>query len=262
MRSVFGVFDISKPLTRMLPGLSPHDLRLMIPDLGIAPEGFSYMAVTSYLPRVCHFAPPAVAEGCVSDPAAAFKGGGAALSILSSLPGVGVSAQYAGILLRVSGENRHCLGHKYDECPSGVRTVVAVPGGMVHCLQDKHGGSQYMAVYNLGKIFPPWTVSRDFWLTAICPDVSGIAVDVRLFHEAGCRLVHKHRVYKDPFPHPALRGGGGGVINRLLALVGRAMAIAQLTPLHISIPASGAPPGEVSEECSPVELRFWVVSRH
>ena len=29
------------------------------------------------------------------------------------------------------------------------------------------------------------------------------------------------------------------------------MAIAQLTQLHISIPASGAPPGQVSEECFP-----------
>ena len=33
-------FDISKPVPRMLPGLSPHKLRLMIPDLGIASEGF------------------------------------------------------------------------------------------------------------------------------------------------------------------------------------------------------------------------------
>ena len=41
------------------------------------------------------------------------------------------------------------------------------------------------------------------------------------------------------------------MINRLLALVARAMAIAQLTYLHISIPASGAPPGEVPEECFP-----------
>ena len=64
----------------------------------------------------------------------------------------------------------------------------------------------------------------------------------------------QYRVYKDPFPHPALRGGGGGggeVINKLLSLVGRAMAIAQLTHLHISIPASGAPPGEVPEDCFP-----------
>ena len=33
-------FDVSKPLTRMLPGSSPNELHLMIPDLGIAPEGF------------------------------------------------------------------------------------------------------------------------------------------------------------------------------------------------------------------------------
>ena len=51
-------------------------------------------------------------------------------------------------------------------------------------------------------------------------DVSGIAVDVRLFHEAGCRLVHKYRVCKDQFPHPALRGGGGGVINKFLVASG------------------------------------------
>ena len=45
-------------------------------------------------------------------------------------------------------------------------------------------------------------------MTALHPDVSGIAVDVRLFHEAWCYLVHKYRVYKDPLTHPALGGGG------------------------------------------------------
>ena len=65
-------------------------------------------------------------------------------------------------------------------------------------------------------------------------------------------MVHK---YRDPFPHPALRGGGGGwgrgVINKLLSLVGRAMTIAQLTHLHISVPASGSSPRAVPEECFP-----------
>ena len=39
---VFGLraFDVAKPLTRMLPGQFPNELRLMIPDLGIALEGF------------------------------------------------------------------------------------------------------------------------------------------------------------------------------------------------------------------------------
>ena len=53
-------------------------------------------------------------------------------------------------------------------------------------LQDKHGGSQYVASKNIAsKFFPPWTVPRDLWMTALRPDVSGIAVDAPLFHEAG-----------------------------------------------------------------------------
>ena len=70
-------------------------------------------------------------------------------------------------------------------------------------LHDKHGGSQYVTLKNIAKFFPPWTVTRGVWQTSLRPDVSGIAVDAQLFHEAGCRLVHKYK-YKDPFPHPAL----------------------------------------------------------
>ena len=66
-------------------------------------------------------------------------------------------------------------------------------------------------------------MTRDICQTALRPDVSGIAVDAHLFHEAGCRL----------------------------SFVVRAMAIAQLTQLHISIPASGVPPGQVPAECFP-----------
>ena len=115
-------------------------------------------------------------------------------------------------------------------------------------LSEKHGGSSLFALKNVAKFFPPWTVSRHVWQTALQPDVSGVAVDARLFHEAGCRLVHRYRVYKDPFPHPALREG---VILRLLSCVGRAMAIARLTHLRISIPTSGAPPGHVPADCFP-----------
>ena len=44
---------------------------------------------------------------------------------------------------------------------------------------------------------------------------------------------------------------GGGVIPKLLSFVDRAMDIAQLTHLRISIPASGAPPGKVPADCFP-----------
>ena len=41
------------------------------------------------------------------------------------------------------------------------------------------------------------------------------------------------------------------MIPRLLSCVTRAMAIAQLTHLRISIPVSGAPPGQVPADCYP-----------
>ena len=91
-------------------------------------------------------------------------------------------------------------------------------------------------------------MTRSVWLAALRSDVSDVAVDTLLFHEAGRRLVHRYMVYKDAFPHPALRGV---VIPRILSCVSRAMAIAQLTHLRISIPASGAPPGQVPADCFP-----------
>ena len=90
--------------------------------------------------------------------------------------------------------------------------------------------------------------TRDVWHAALRPDVSGVAVDALLFHEAGRCLLHRYRVYKDPFPHPAIQDG---VIPRLLSCVCRAMAIARLVHLKISIPSSGAPPGQVPAECFP-----------
>ena len=134
-------------------------------------------------------------------------------------------------------------------CP--VTWCVVWKGSGRACLEhlaEKHGGST-LEITNVAKFFPPWTVPRDVWQVALRPDVSGVAVDALLFHEAGRRLVHRYR-YKDPFPHPALRDG---IIPRLLSCVCRAMAITRLTHLRISIPSSGAPPGQVPAECFPEE---------
>ena len=111
-------------------------------------------------------------------------------------------------------------------------------------LVEKHGGSALEITTNVAQFFSPWTVTRDVCHAALRPGVSGVAVDALLFHEAGSRLVHRYRVYKDPFPHPALRDG---VIPRLLSCTCRAMAIARPTHLRISIPSSG----QVPMECFP-----------
>ena len=56
---------------------------------------------------------------------------------------------------------------------------------------------------NLGKWFPPWTVTRVAWSVALKPNVSGIATDVVLFSEHGARL---YRVYREYVSHNSLRG--------------------------------------------------------
>ena len=135
-------------------------------------------------------------------------------------------------------------------------TWCAVWKGSGH-LVEKHGGSTLMT--NVAKFFSPWSVTRDVWHAALRPDVSGVAVDALLFHEAGRQLVHRYRVYRDPFPHSALRDG---VIPRLLSCVCRVMAIARLTHLRISIPWSGAPLGQVPAECFPGETAPVPQPRH
>ena len=80
-------------------------------------------------------------------------------------------------------------------------------------------------------------------------DVSGVATDVKLFHEAGCRLVHRYWIYRDPLPHVSLRGK---VMSKLHAFVNRTMVVAQLTHLHLSIPSSGTTTEPVPPECFPV----------
>ena len=124
---------------------------------------------------------------------------------------------------------------------------------------DKHSGSATLDFENVSRSFPTWTVTRKFWEQALKPEISGIAVDVRLFHESGRRLVHKYRVYRDPIPHPALCEGK---ITKLLTFVNRAMVIAQLTHLRIAIPSSGNPPGEVPSDCFPKTTEPAVPTKH
>ena len=46
---------------------------------------------------------------------------------------------------------------------------------------DKHSGSETIDYDKVSKSFPAWTVTRDFWEQALKPEISGIAVDIKLF---------------------------------------------------------------------------------
>ena len=95
-------FDSTKPLTQMLPGSSPCELRLMLPDSKIVTEDFHDVIVENLAasptwrsrhicPREYQFSTPMMAEGRVQDNAVAIKGGGATPSFCSSSTRVSVS---------------------------------------------------------------------------------------------------------------------------------------------------------------------------
>ena len=58
---------------------------------------------------------------------------------------------------------------------------------------------------NLGRWFPPWTVSRDKWREALQSSVCVVPTDALLFSQAGVPLVHRYRVFSRPGTHISLR---------------------------------------------------------
>ena len=252
---VFGLqaFDSKLPLTRMLPGSNPCELRLLLPDSKIGMDGFhdvvienlSVSPALAFEPCVAiryHVPASTMAEDHVQDDAEACEGSRAPPPIRSSSARVGISSQCARFLPHMPGKYRVCLhvhmmGSHLElgqlwRCP--VEWCTVWKGSVSDCLghfNEKHGGSTFFALKNVAKLFPPWKVTRDAWQAALRPYVSGIAVDTRIFHEAECRLVHKYRVYKDPFLFPALREGA---IPRLLSC-GIIVILFHVLCLHIII---------------------------
>ena len=254
---VFGLraFDSDKPVSRMLPGSTPCELRLMLPDAKLGSDGFHDVIIENLSAsptwRSSHVSPADISSLRRRWPKAVFSTLRRRASDVERLRRD--APKRADKAFRYSGPGfcdarvhtalyAHMIACHLEldqlwRCP--VEWCAVWKGSGRACLEhlvEKHGGSTLGATTN---VFPPWTVTRDVWHAALRPDVSGVAVDALLFHEAGRRLVYRYRVYKDLFPHPVLRDG---VIPRLLSCVSRAMAIAQLTHLNISISSSGAPP--------------------
>ena len=269
---VFGLraFDEGMLVTRMLPGSGPCDLRLLIPDAGIGQKGFHDVVIENLLGTSswrANFVTPADVIGLRQRwPKAVFqvmRERSVEMEDLRRLAYTGDKPfyRYTGwgycpvcAIRTEHGLDVHMMCHHLGlgqlwRCP--VEWCAVWKGSVRECrdhFNEKHSGSETLDFDKVSKSFPAWTVARDFWKAALRPEVSGIAVDIKLFHETGRRLVHKYRVYQDPWPHPALRDGR---ITKLISLVNRAMVIAQLTQLRIAIPLSGHVPGEVPIDCFP-----------
>ena len=266
---VFGLraFDEKMPVTRMLPGSSPCDLRLLIPDAGVGQDGFHDVIIENLLGtsiwRSKHVTPADVIGLRRRWPKAVFQVMRERSVEMEDLQrraymGDQPAYRYTGRcycpVCEIKSEHAldsHMMCHHLDlgqlwRCP--VEWCAVWKGSVRECrdhFNEKHSGSETIDFDKVSKSFPAWTVTLDFWEQALKPEISGIAVDIKLFHESGRRLVHKYRVYRDPLPHPALREGR-------ISLANRAMAIAQLTQLRIAIPSSGNVPGEVPIDCFPM----------
>ena len=263
-------FDEENPITRMLPGSGPCDLRLLLPDVGLGDTGFHDVVIENLLGtsvwRSRHVTPADIIGLRQRWPKAVFQVMRERQTELEDLRRKAFTSdqpayRYAGrgycpVCQTKSDEglDTHMMCHHLAlgqlwRCP--VEWCAVWKGSVRECrdhFSDKHRDSETVNFDQVSKIMPAWTVPRDFWAKALRPEISGIAVDVMLFHESGRKLVHKYRVYRDPLPHPALREGR---ISKLISLANRAMVIAQLTQLRMAIPASGHAPGEVPLDCFP-----------
>ena len=225
---VFGLraFDKDSPIAWMLPGSTPCEHRLMLPDAKLGIDGFHDIIIENLTAsptwRSSHISQADITALRRHWPKDVFRALSRRATDVERLHRD--ARKRSKRAFRLSGPgycivcdervytalDAHMIAFHLElaqlwRCPVEWRAVWK--GSVRECLEhltEKHGGSTFFAMKNVAKFFPPWTVTRSVWFHALRPDVSGIAVDALLFNEAGRRLAHRYRIYRDPFPHPAL----------------------------------------------------------
>ena len=175
-------FDHEKPITRMLPGSTPCELRLMLPDSQLGTDGFHDVIIdhlaTSPAWRSTHISPADITALRRRWPKAVFK------TLSRRAPDVERLRRDARKLsdraFRHSGPglctvcdvrmdsalDAHMVAFHLElaqlwRCP--VEWCAVWKGSVRACLEhltEKHGGSAFFALKNVAKLFPPWTVPR------------------------------------------------------------------------------------------------------
>ena len=205
---VFGLraFDEKKPITRMLPGSSPCDMRLLIPDAGIGQDGFHDVIIENLLGtstwRARYVSPADVIGLRRRWPKAVFQVMRERSVEIEDLrrkayTGDQPAYRYTGRgycpvceIKSEYGLDSHMMCQHLGfgqlwRCP--VEWCAVWKGSVRECrdhFNEKHSGSETLDFDQVSKSFPAWTVTRDFWKQMLKPEISGIAVDIQLFHES------------------------------------------------------------------------------
>ena len=107
---------------------------------------------------------------------------------------------------------RHFANYHQDlaqlwRCPASWCTQwEGSPQDCVDHPRQAHAVPSTVEAANLGKWFPPWTVSREIWREALKPNVSGVSMDILLFSGRGASLGHHYRMFGGGSVHISLRG--------------------------------------------------------
>ena len=70
-----------------------------------------------------------------------------------------------------------------------------MPQDCVDHIRLAHAVPATVKAANLGRWFPPWTVSRETWREALKSTVSGVSTDALLFSQNCTPLAHRYRVF-------------------------------------------------------------------
>ena len=73
-------------------------------------------------------------------------------------------------------------------------------------MRRTHDAPLAVKAANLGRYFPPWTVTREQWSTITHPSISGVAIDTLLFSRIGSPLFHCYRIISRTGTHAAFWG--------------------------------------------------------
>ena len=212
-------FNEEAALVRVLPGASPNIVRVLVPDDLAEPRGFHDILIEDMSAMIVPPAsvgdltelrqkwPPSVLSGMTKRQVDMEHQRWECKRQFGNRPGKCPHCGTYSLSL-----SRHIISFHLDlgqlwRCP--IPWCSVWKGSAQDCvdhLRLRHYARSSVKASTLGTYFPPWTVTRSAWATALGARVSGIATDVMLFSQHGARLVHQYHVFANSMSHQSLRG--------------------------------------------------------